>query len=69
VIRCWLFGHKLKRVRPLLIGGELVLCHRCGIQLCVHHGRQQVIPYDAEIQRFEEDIRNLIEKYAEEPKP
>lgn len=56
---CLVFGHRLERVRDLEIGGELVECYACGVQLCVHRGRQQVIPYDAEIELFENQIRQL----------
>ncbi len=67
--RC-VFGYHVYRVlRPLLIGGELVECTRCEKKLCIHHGRQQVIPFDEDIQKVESDIRNMLEAYGCPPSP
>lgn len=52
-------------VRPLLIGGDLIQCVFCDKMLCIHHGRQQVIPYDAEIKKFEADIRALQARFED----
>jgi hypothetical protein len=60
-IKC-LFGfHVYKVLRPLMIGGELIECVRCGTKLCIHHGRQRVIPYDEDIQLLERQITKLME--------
>lgn len=58
-IRCWLGRHRMVTVRKLLIGGDLIQCLDCDKMLCIHHGRQQVIPYDDEVRKFEADIRRL----------
>ena len=58
-LRCLILGHRIEHVRPLLIGGSLYKCHKCEKLLCIHHGRQQCIDYDADIEKFENEIRAL----------
>lgn len=67
---CWIIGHRLVEMRELLIGGVLCQCVWCGSELCVHHGRQQVIPFDADVEKAEIDIRRILAIYSEgETKP
>lgn len=61
--KCWLFRHRFIKVRPLAIGGDLIRCEKCGIELCIHHGRQQVIPFDDDVKRVEAEIRSAIDQY------
>lgn len=63
-IRCFFGFHLYKVLRPLLIGGELIECIRCQIKLCIHHGRQKVIPFDADIQKVEKQLQELVRKYS-----
>lgn len=63
-IRCLLGFHRYHKIKNLFIGGELVECSFCKEQICVHHGRQQAILYDADIQEAERQIKHLLEKYS-----
>lgn len=63
---CWVFGHQLVEMRELLIGGKLYQCAQCELELCIHHGRQQVIRYDADVEQAEIDLRKLLAIYRED---
>jgi hypothetical protein len=62
-ILCWFFGHQLEEVRKLYIGGSLYECRLCEKKLCVHHGRQMVIDYTPDIEKFEKEIKDMLEKF------
>jgi hypothetical protein len=66
-IKCWLGFHVYRVLRPLLIGGELIECVFCTTKLCLHHGRMQVIPFDADVQLAEAQLRSLLATPQREP--
>jgi hypothetical protein len=63
-IWCAFFNHTLFKIKDLTIGGSLYECSHCSVKLAIHHGRQQVMKWDEELEELEIDMVKTIARFS-----